>query len=207
MRASPTRTLAATVARDARIAAQVGVEVGRDRGPHLLEDRDALLVDRRRRPLVGGLGLAQRLDRALELLGQRRRVEVAQHRAGVVAGAAHEPASCRRRRRRSPRASAARRRAAGVRLHARSCARRPVELGRRQVAGVELVDQQHEAGIPARSSTASRSGRRCRAATGHALDAELGRAHVELVQLDPLRRESSARSGTRAAWRRCRSSG
>ena len=171
-------------ARDARIAPQLGVEVGRDRRAHLLEDRDAQLVDRRRRSLVGGLGLAQRRDRAFERLGERRRVEVAQHRARIVAGAAaearlardvDEEAFGRARHRVDLQAPAPR-----AKLR-----HRPVELRRRHVAGVELVDQQHVEVLlldrPLRRVGAGAVQHR-----RHALDAELGRTQVRAMQLHPL---------------------
>ena len=54
--------------RNPRVAAQVGVEVGRDGRADLLQDRDALLVDRRRRTLIGRFGLPKRDDLRLEVL-------------------------------------------------------------------------------------------------------------------------------------------
>ena len=95
-------------------------------------------------PWSVGLGLAQRVDRALELLGERRRVEIAQHRA-------RSRCRCGARARALPARST--KKPSGERGTASSCElaapraklrARPVELGRRQVAGVELVDQQHE---------------------------------------------------------------
>src|SRR5205823_4338954 len=63
---------------------------------------------------------------------------------------------------------------------------RPVELGGRQIAGVELVNQQHEYILlldrPVRRMAADVAER-----VANPLDAELGRAHVELVHPPPLR--------------------
>ena len=145
-------------------------------------------------------------DRALERLGQRRRVEVAQHRARIVARAAHEPASCRRCRRRSPPAIAARRRAASRRLHARSCEiAQSSSVGDRlpvlswwieQHVDVLLLDVQCVALGPAPPSAA-----------GTRSTPSSHRAQVRAGAAPSTSPGSSARSGTRAAWHPCRNSG
>ena len=143
-------------------------------------------------------------DRALERFGERRGIEVAQHRARVVAGAAHEPGLARdvdeepfgRARHRVERKLPA------------PCAKlrhRPVELRRRHVAGVELVDAAARSGIPARRVHCVAFGPAPCSTARHAIDAELASRAGRCDAGPSTSRESSARSGTRAASRRCRS--
>ncbi len=51
------------------------MEIRRDDGAHLLQNRDPLQVDRGGPPRLAEVGLAQCMHRALELVGERRRVE------------------------------------------------------------------------------------------------------------------------------------
>ena len=60
--------------RDARIAAQFRQQRWRHHRLNLAQDREPLLVDDGHGPLVGHLGIAQGIDRALHTFGQRRRV-------------------------------------------------------------------------------------------------------------------------------------
>ena len=117
-------------------------EVGESAGWILRSTDKPLLVDRRDRALIGHLGIAQRGDRAIHAVGQRRRVEIAQHRAAIVAGAAHEALASgeidekafHRLR------NLLQRQAAAPRAQLRA---RPVDFGRAEIAGIELVHQQH----------------------------------------------------------------
>src|SRR5205085_335440 len=73
-----------------RVATQIGIEVRRDRGPNFFQYGDASLVDRQYAAALRRFGTPQRGDRAVELLADVRRVEVAQHQAGIVAKRTHE---------------------------------------------------------------------------------------------------------------------
>ena len=80
--------------RRARRLAQVAVQVGRDDRTHLFERRDPLHRHHCGVARLADFGLAQRVDRALELIEKRSRVEVAKHRPGLAARPAHQPALC-----------------------------------------------------------------------------------------------------------------
>ena len=111
-------------------------------GLYLAQNGETLLIDHRHWTLVGHLGVAQRMDRAFHAIGEWRGVEVSKHRPAIVAG--------------TPNHSFAadhideealdgfwnllERQAPAPRAQLRA---RPVDLGRRQVAGIELMHQQH----------------------------------------------------------------
>ena len=142
-------------------------------------------VDRGGRPGLADVGLTDRVQRALELIGERRGVEKVERGPGLVAGAPHEPALAR-----EIDVEAFGR--PGYRLelelsspgaHLGAC---PVDLGRRQTAHVELLDHERVdvflLGAPlhrARPGAGERD--------QHAGDAELDGAGIELVEVRPLR--------------------
>ncbi|MGH8852569.1 MAG: TonB C-terminal domain-containing protein [Casimicrobiaceae bacterium] len=169
--------------RHARVAPQLGLHDRRDGRLDLAQHRQPLLIDRGDRTLIGELRFAQRCDRALHAVGQRRGVEIAQHGTAVVAGAAHQPfpsgevdeKSFQRPgdllQRQAP--------APGAQLRAR-----PVDLGRIQVPGVELVHEQHvKIFLLDRPVLCGRPGRGQRHRLPIAL--HLAGAEVGLMQLGP----------------------
>ena len=188
MRARPMRTRADTLHAMRGSRRRSVSTFGATDGPHLLEDRDALLVDRPRRPLVGGLGLAQRQDRAVDLVGQRRGVEVAQHRARVVAGATLQARCVPAMSTKNPSGERGTASSARRRLHARSC-----EHAQSSSPGVMLPVLSWWTSSTYRYSCSSVHcvwfWPRPAATVAHALDAELGRAQERAVQVRPLRRD------------------
>ena len=142
MRDSPIRTRADTATAGARVAPQLGVVRRRQHGLDLAQHAEALLIDRRDRSLVGHLRVAQRMNRTIHPFGQGRRVEVAEHRAAVGAGAAHDALTPREIDEKPLHRfrNLLQRQAAAPRAKLRA---RPIDFRRAQVAGVELMNKEN----------------------------------------------------------------
>ena len=176
-----------------------------DSDGRIFSQRGDVVLPQRMDDAGSGLALGQRRDHGVEARDERRGVEVADPRAEVVAGAPDQPRrsgkidveAIGRGRRRLEREVAA----PGAQLQAR-----PIEVRRREVAGVELLHQQHVDVFlldapPRRQRIGAFQRRR------HALDGRPRRPAGTAGGAAPIWPGSSARCGTAAAWRRCRGSG
>ena len=168
------------------MASQVRIGCRRQRGLDLTQDGQPFLMDRGNGTLLKEFLAAQCGDGAVHRLGERHGVQITQHESIFTAtanqaGAAGEIDAESFRRLRdlfdgqspSPRAQ----------LQAR-----PIDLGRGEIAGIELMHQQHENVLLFHRP---RLRGRCRGWERHCLAValQLAGAQVGLVQLDPFGRD------------------
>ena len=156
---------------------------GCDRRAHLLEDRDPLLLQEIGLRLAVRIGLAQRRDRSLDRGDERRGVEVAELRVAARVGSARQSGGAREIdaedvRRRRPDVE---REAPAPVAQPRAC---PVELGGRQVARVQPVDQQH-VHVLVLDRAFDREAVLARRHRQRAFEAALARPQVQRVELPP----------------------